>query len=201
VRAQSVLVCTNGYSDGLIPELRRSYIGASSILCATAPLPSEIRRGIMPGDIPISDARRLINYMQFDRDGRFMIGARGSFGLHEPETDFQTLRATAERIFPALKGVRWDDAWGGRFALTADHLPHVHRPGPGLYALLGCNGRGVAMFSQLGRLAADLRVGAIGEDESPFPITPITPIPLHVFRRAAVETVALYYRSLDRLGL
>jgi glycine/D-amino acid oxidase-like deaminating enzyme len=200
VRAQSILVCTNGYTNGLIPSLCRSYIAASSILCATGPLPPAIRKEIMPAGVPISDARRLINYMQFDADGRFMIGARGSFGLHEPESYFEGLRTTAERIFPALKGVRWEDAWGGRFALTADHLPHIHNPEPGLFAVLGCNGRGVAMNSQLGRLVADVRIGEIAADHCPLPISPIAPIPLHAFRRIAVEAAALWYRTLDRLG-
>ena len=67
--------------------------------------PPRLRKEIMPAGIPISDARRLLNYMQFDADGRFMIGARGSFGLHEPESYFDGLRTTAERIFPALRGV------------------------------------------------------------------------------------------------
>lgn len=200
VRAQSVLVCTNGYTERLIPNLRRSYIAASSILCATAPLTADMRREIMPAGLPISDARRLINYMQIDRDGRFMIGARGSFGLHEPEADFRKLQSTAESIFPALAGIKWENAWGGRFALTADHLPHIHNPEPGLYAVLGCNGRGVAMFSQLGRLLADIRVGEIAENDGPLPLSPVIPIPLYPLRRVAVEAAALWYRALDRLG-
>lgn len=200
VRAQSILVCTNGYTNELIPSLRRSYIAASSILCATGPLPPQMRKEIMPAGIPISDARRLINYMQIDADGRFMIGARGSFGLHEPKSYFDGLRATAEHIFPVLKGVEWKDAWGGYFALTTDHLPHVHNPEPGLFAILGCNGRGVAMHSQLGRLVADLATGEMPPDQCPLPISPITPIPLHACRRIAVEVAALWYRTLDRLG-
>jgi glycine/D-amino acid oxidase-like deaminating enzyme len=200
VRAHSILVCTNGYTTRLIPSLRRSYIAASSILCATEPLPLPMQKEIMPARIPISDARRLINYMQFDADGRFMIGARGSFGLHEPESYFDRLRSTAEHIFPALKGVEWKDAWGGNFALTKDHLPHVHNPAEGLFAVLGCNGRGVAMHSQLGRLVADLAMGEMSPDQCPLPISPITPIPIHACRRIAVEVTALCYRVLDRLG-
>jgi glycine/D-amino acid oxidase-like deaminating enzyme len=138
-------VCTNGYTDRLLPRLRRSYVAASSIICATAPLPATLRQQIMPSGMPISDARRLLDYMSFDPAGRFMIGARGAFGLHEPESYFARLRRTAECIFPALRGVTWEDCWGGRFALTADHLPHLHNPAPGLYAVIGCNGRGGAV--------------------------------------------------------
>jgi glycine/D-amino acid oxidase-like deaminating enzyme len=201
VRARAVLVCTNGYTDALLPQLRRSYVAASSILCATAPLPDALRRQIMPAGLPISDARRLMNYMSFDPEGRFMIGARGSFGLHEPESYFARLRKTAKRIFPVLRGVPWEDAWGGRFALTADHLPHLHNPAPGLYAVLGCNGRGVAMLSRLGRLVADLASGAITPAQSPVPVTPIAPIPLHALRRIGLEAVGAWYRMLDRVGV
>jgi glycine/D-amino acid oxidase-like deaminating enzyme len=124
-------VCTNGYTDRLLPRLRRSYVAASSIICATAPLPATLRQQIMPSGMPISDARRLLDYMSFDPAGRFMIGARGAFGLHEPESYFARLRRTAECIFPALRGVTWEDCWGGRFALTAHQLPHQHNPAPG----------------------------------------------------------------------
>jgi hypothetical protein len=31
--------------------------------------------------------------MRYDSAGRFMIGARGSFGLHEPESYFRASRA------------------------------------------------------------------------------------------------------------
>jgi glycine/D-amino acid oxidase-like deaminating enzyme len=201
VRAASVLVCTNGYTDRLLPRLRRSYVAASSIICATTPLPAALRQQIMPSGMPISDARRLLNYMQIDPAGRFMIGARGSFGLHEPEPYFARLRRTAECIFPALRGVTWEDCWGGRFALTADHLPHLHNPAPGLYAVIGCNGRGVAMLSQLGRLVADLRSGAFTVEQSPVPVTPIAPIPFHSLRRIGLEAMGAWYRMLDRVGM
>jgi hypothetical protein len=49
----------------------------------------------MPGRMPVSDARRLLTYMRYDSAGRFMIGARGSFGLHEPESYFRWLRGLA----------------------------------------------------------------------------------------------------------
>jgi glycine/D-amino acid oxidase-like deaminating enzyme len=176
-------------------------VAASSILCATAPLPADLRRKVMPAGLPISDARRLMNYMQLDQAGRFMIGARGSFGLREPASYFTRLRRTAERIFPTLRGARWEDAWGGRFALTADHLPHLHNPSPGLYAVLGCNGRGVAMLSQLGGLIADLSSGALAAAQSPVPVTPIAAIPLHALRRIGLEAVGAWYRMLDRMGI
>ncbi|HVQ70743.1 MAG TPA: FAD-binding oxidoreductase [Bradyrhizobium sp.] len=201
VTAGQVLVCTNGYTGDLVPGLRRSIIPASSIVCATAPLPDELRRSIMPSGLPISDARRLLIYARFDAQGRFLIGARGSFGLHEPESYFQRLRSSAAKIFPQLEDAKWEDSWGGNFALTLDHLPHIHNPAAGLYAVAGCNGRGVAMLSQIGRLIADLAAGNIAQTESPIPITPIAPIPFHPLRRPGLELATLWYRTSDKLGI
>jgi hypothetical protein len=78
---------------------------------------------------------------------------------------------------------RWEHSWGGNFALTLDHLPHIHNPAAGLYAAAECNGRGVAMLSQIGRLIADLAAGNIVQTESPIPITPVASIPFHPLRR------------------
>ncbi len=201
VRAPVVIVCTNGYTGGLVKGLEQALIPASSIICSTAPLSPPLRARIMPSGLPMSDARRLLNYMRYDAEGRFMIGARGSFGLHEPDRYFRWLRAAAERIFPLLKEARWEDSWGGRFALTADHLPHIHNPEPGLFMAVGCNGRGVAMMSQIGRLLADLATQATPLAGSPIPVTPVAPLPFHAFRRPALEAVTLWYRARDHFNL
>lgn len=198
VKARAVLLCTNAYTGQLLPGLGRTIIPASSVIAATEPLTQQLREEIMPSQMPISDTRRLLSYMRFDAAGRFLIGARGSFGLHEPESDFRHLRREAQMIFPQLEGVPWQAFWGGRFALTTDHLPHIGNPAEGLYYVLGCNGRGVALLSQLGRVLGDLANG-LPHDEIPVPMGEIAPIPFHRFRRAGLETVALWYRALDRL--
>jgi glycine/D-amino acid oxidase-like deaminating enzyme len=200
IKADRIIVCTNGYSARLIPGLERASVPASSIMCATAPLPESLQREIMPDRLPISDARRLLTYMRYDSAGRFMIGARGSFGLHEPESYFRWLRATARRIYPQLADAAWEDAWGGRFALTVDHLPHIHQPDHGLFTAIGCNGRGIAMMSQIGGLLADLASGELSSDESPVPVTPLRTIPLHAFRRPALEAVGMWFGLQDRFS-
>ncbi|WP_420556172.1 NAD(P)/FAD-dependent oxidoreductase [Roseovarius sp.] len=199
LKARAVLVCTNGYSGGLIRGLAESLVPASSIICGTAPLPDDLRRTILPSGLPLSDARRLLTYLRFDPAGRLLIGARGSFNLKEPESYFRRLRRAAVAMFPQLGGIAWEAAWGGRFALTADQLPHVHNPEPGLYAAVGCNGRGVAMLSQMGRLLSDLADGMAAED-APIPLGKVKPIPFHRFRRFGLEAVTLWYRALDQTG-
>ena len=199
VSADKVIVATNAYADRLVPGLDTSIIVANSIQTATEPLSPALRREVLPAGLPVSDARRLLVYFRLDPAGRFTIGARGSFGVHQPESYFARLRRTAEEMFPVLGGLRWETAWGGRFALTLDHLPHIHAPGLGLFVGLDCNGRGIALASQMGPLLADLCSGTPAES-LPLPVTALSPIPLHFLRRPALEGAALWFRMLDAAG-
>jgi glycine/D-amino acid oxidase-like deaminating enzyme len=199
ISTNTVIICTNGYTGGLYPELRRSVIPATSVQVATKPLPPHLRREILPGRLPVSDARRLLNYMRYDSAGRFLFGGRGPFSLKNSERYYEDLRRAAIRMFPQLSGIEWEFSWGGRFALTSDHLPHIHRLQPGLIAGLGYNGRGVALASAVGRLLADVALGA-EEEEIPLPITDVRQIPFHELRRPALETFVMWYRFLDNIG-
>ncbi len=198
VDAGEVIVATNAYAGNLIQGLAKSYFAAHSVQMATEPLPAALRRSILPAGVPVSDARRLLKYFRLDRDGRFLIGGRGSFGRSERGRYFAGLQKIAERIFPQLQGMYWSHRWAGKIALTLDHLPHLHIPAPGLYAALGFNGRGVAMASSVGVLLGQLSLG-MAEAESPLPVRPINRIPLHSMRRPAMEIAGAWYRLLDKL--
>ena len=200
VVAPSVVLATNGYTGNLIPGLKPSLVPGTSVQVATEPLAEDLRETILPGGLPVSDTRRILQYMRFDSAGRFLMGGRGSFRPGEPARYYRTLRRLAEAKFPQLKGIAWQHRWAGTIALTADGLPHLHIPEERLYIALGYNGRGVAMASQMGRLLGELAID--GEREgSPFPITDIRPIPFHSCRAIGAEAIGTWYRTLDRFGL
>lgn len=199
ITANQVIIATNGYTHGLIRGLPQSLFSAHSVQIATEPLPESLRCGILPAGLPISDSRRLLKYFRFDRDGRFIIGGRGSFGSVERGNYFNGLRSIATNMFPILRGVRWTHQWAGKIALTLDHLPHIHNPAEGLYTALGYNGRGVAMASHTGALLAQLCMDS-QHTNSPLPVTPISRVPFHLFRRPAMEAAVAWYRFLDTIG-
>ena len=57
-------------------------------------------------------------------------------------------------------------------------MPHIHEPAPGVLAGIGFSGRGIAMTSVMGRALSGKLLGG-SDDDLPFPIQPITPIPMH----------------------
>ena len=199
IQAERVLLCTNGYSDALQPKLASSLIAANSYQIATRPLTAEEGSQILPGGEVASDARKLLLYFRRDRDGRLLMGGRGSFNDPRKPNDFRHLENAIIKLYPQLKDVEIAFRWAGRIAIAQDSLPHVHEPQPGLTVALGYNGRGVAMGSHLGKLLGENLGEHSLEEALPFPITPIKPIPLHGLQRLYVETVVNYYRARDWL--
>jgi glycine/D-amino acid oxidase-like deaminating enzyme len=196
IRADRVILATNGYSGHLHDRLRRSVIAVPSWQVATEPLPPDLRAAILPERQSASDTRRLLRYFRLDAAGRFVLGSRGSFAEPQPDRSVRALCGAARELFPALRGVRFTHHWGGMVAVTRDHLPHLHVLAPGLFAGLGYNGRGVAMATVMGRALASLAQGA-DPDAIGVPVAPLRPMRLHAASRLGVRATIAWYRLLD----
>jgi glycine/D-amino acid oxidase-like deaminating enzyme len=199
LRAETVILATNGYSGPLDHELRRSIIPVCSVQVASAPLSENLRRTILPQGQAASDTRRLLYYFRLDAAGRFVIGGRGAYHRAGIAAQHARLRAAAAWLFPQVGDFDWQFHWGGNVALTLDHYPHLHELGPNLFAGLGFNGRGVAMATAMGRVLAD-KAGGVPDHELELPVTRLKPVPFHGLRRAVVGAMSAYYAVRDRVG-
>jgi len=196
--ADQVLLCTNGYTDGLWPRLRETVVPVYSVQAATAPLGENVRRSILPGGQSVSDTRRVLSYFRLDAEGRLLMGGGGSAFAGGVGRLAAGLKRRVAELLPQLDEPRFEYIWGGRVALTLDHMPHRHVLGPGVQAGLGYNGRGVAMATMMGQVMADHAL-ARPKPEHDFPATEPAPIPLHGLRGLAVTATRIYYRFRDRL--
>jgi glycine/D-amino acid oxidase-like deaminating enzyme len=198
VRAGRVVVATNGYTGGLVPGLAATVVAVESAQTATEPLPPDLAERVVPAPVSTSDTRRSLLYFRKSPDGRFVIGGRGGILLPTREPSWERLRRLAVKLFPDLAGVRWTHRWSGRLAATMDHMPKLHEPAPGLIASLGCNGRGVAYSTAMGRVIAE-RIAGLPDADMPVPVDPVEPMPFAPFRRAGAAAVAGWYGLRDRL--
>jgi glycine/D-amino acid oxidase-like deaminating enzyme len=199
VRADAVLLATNGYTDDLWPGLRRSVVPVFSSIAATAPLEEAALRGIMPHRGSLYESGHITVYLRVDRAGRLLIGGRGPqrpIGDHGP---VQYLIDYAGTLWPQLRGAAWTHGWNGQLAMTKDHYPHIHEAAPGLFACLGYNGRGVALSTAMGGEIAKLLSGAPARDIA-MPVSPIRPIAFHGFWRLGVMAKVAEGRIRDRFG-
>jgi glycine/D-amino acid oxidase-like deaminating enzyme len=198
VTARAVILATNAYTDDLWPGLQRTVLPVQSYQVATRPLPPDVRRRVLPGGQPVSDLRRILFYFRLDPEGRLLMGGRGPLDDAGDPALFSRLESAAARLFPQMGTPEWEHRWSGRVALTADHLPHLHEPRPGLSIGLGYNGRGVAMATAMGKLLAQRALGTPAADVG-WPVTPIAPIPLHGLRLPAMALVVNWKRFQDWL--
>lgn len=197
--AKRVVIATNGYTDGLWPGLRQTILPAASFLVATVPLPDEVGAAILPGREVSSDSRRLLVYFRRDAQGRLVLGGRGPFSDPRSTLEWAHIERALELMFPQIKGIDFEYRWAGRLAVTADFLPHLHEPEPGLNIAIGYNGRGIAMATTMGKLIAQ-HIAADGAAPLDYPVTAIKPIPFHGLQRFYMAAGVAWYRLLDSLS-
>ncbi|APZ52212.1 NAD(P)/FAD-dependent oxidoreductase [Salipiger abyssi] len=197
LRGQTVVMATNAYNDRLMPRMARSILPVQSSIVATEPLPEAVAATILPQGACCSETRKLAFYYRLTQDRRLVIGGRGATGPVYSTGLQDALEQGMRRLFPQIADARVDMAWSGHLALTMDHLPHIHEPEPGLWAVAAYNGRGVAMATAMGAALADrLAEGT----PLPLPETPIRPIGWHALRGPVMDIGVRYYWMKDRLG-
>jgi glycine/D-amino acid oxidase-like deaminating enzyme len=198
VSAGHVVLATNGYADRLHPRLLATIVPVESAQIATEPLDAARLAPLLPGGEAVSDTRRSLLYFRRSPDGRMIMGGRGGILLRTGPGSFARLSRAIDEIFPSLRGVPITHRWSGKLAVTFDHMPHLHEPEPCLIASLGCNGRGVAYSTAMGRVIAE-RIAAGNWSGCPMPVTPVQPMPFWPLRRMGAAAVARVYGWRDRL--
>ncbi|MBL8701992.1 MAG: FAD-binding oxidoreductase [Alphaproteobacteria bacterium] len=200
VRAERVILATNGYTDDLWPGLRRSVVPVYSGIVASEPLPEAVARDIFPRRASLYEVGNITVYYRLDAQNRVLMGGRCRQSDASGVAPFQFLADYTLQLWPQLRGVRFTHGWNGQVAMTADHYPHIHEPAEGVIACLGYNGRGVAMATAMGpQLARRVLGGAPAAID--MPITTIKEMPFHAFWKTGVAARVAYGRLRDRLGL
>jgi glycine/D-amino acid oxidase-like deaminating enzyme len=149
ILTKDVIVGTNGYTDGVVPSLRRRVIPIGSYIIATEPLPDELARILSPKGRAFFDTKNFLYYWHVSEDRRMIFGGRASFLPTSVDRTAAILHRGMLEVHPQLAGYRIEYAWGGNVGFTFDRMPHVGRQDGITYAL-GCCGTGVALMTGLG---------------------------------------------------
>ena len=163
--ADRVLVATDGYGHGLVPELAEAIWPTRGQVVVSAPLDRVLY------DKP-HYARQGFDYWQQLPDRRMLLGGFRDVSIMDELTDVEettpAIQASLERFLGELIGEepRITHRWAGIFALTQDMLPLVGPvPGrDGLWVAAGYSGHGNVLGFACGELAAD---AILGDDSSP----------------------------------
>ncbi|WP_299782007.1 FAD-binding oxidoreductase [uncultured Roseobacter sp.] len=200
VTADQVILTTNAYTDDLWPGLRQTMLPMYSISLATAPLTPEQQASALPGRKTISDTRLAIFYARYDAGNRLIFGCVGSNNSARTLGGVGRLLNGLHTVFPQLKGIAIECTWAGRIGVTQDMMPRMHEPAAGVLAGVGFSGRGIAMTSVMGRSLARKVLGG-HNDDLPFPVSMIKPIPFHEVSRRMVPLMAPSMSLKDRASV
>ena len=129
VRAEKVLLATNGFTDDLWPGLRRTIVPVFSSIAATAPLSDAVAREIMPTRSVLYESGHITVYYRIDQHNRLLMGGRGPMRWISKPTDVAYLMRYAERLWPGVKGATWTHGWNSRLAITPGSLSPCPRAG------------------------------------------------------------------------
>ena len=158
--ADAVVVATDGYGHGLVPELADAIWPTRGQVIVSEPLDRVLY------DRP-HYARQGFDYWQQLPDGRVLLGGFRDVSILDELTDEEVttpaIQASLERFMAELVGgpPRISHRWAGIFGLTQDLLPLVGRvPGrDGLWVAGGYSGHGNVLGFACGRLVAGALLG------------------------------------------
>jgi len=158
--ADAVVVATDGYGHGLVPELDDTIWPTRGQVIVSEPLDTVLY------DRP-HYARQGFDYWQQLPDGRVLLGGFRDVSILDELTDVEettpAIQASLEEFLGELIGAeaRVTHRWAGIFGLTQDMLPLVGRvPGrDGLWVAAGYSGHGNVLGFACGELVAEAILG------------------------------------------
>jgi gamma-glutamylputrescine oxidase len=199
VHAPQAILAANGYLGGLNAHVAARVMPINNFIVATEPLGDRAQTLIRKG-VAVADSKFVVNYFRLSPDGRLLFGGGESYGYRFPDIA-ATVRKPMSRVFPDLRDVRIDFAWGGTLAITLSRLPCFARPAPNILSASGYSGHGVALATLAGRFLAEATAGQ-AERFDVMAGLPTAPFPGGLALRTPLLTLAMsWYALRDRIGI
>jgi gamma-glutamylputrescine oxidase len=200
VTADHVVLACNGYLGGLDGRVAARVMPINNFVVATEPLGDAADR-VLTRDIAVADTKFVIDYFRLSHDRRLLFGGGETYGYRFPADIAALVRKPMTEIFPHLRDVRIDYAWGGTLAITMRRLPYLARLAPNILTASGYSGHGVGTATHAGKLMADA-IGGQADGFDTMARIPTRPFPGGAALRAPLLVLAMTWFSLrDRLGI
>jgi gamma-glutamylputrescine oxidase len=198
ISADTLILAGNGYLDGIDATVEAHVMPIDNYILATAPIGAGRPGGLIPGGEAVSDTRFVVYYFRPDSEGRLLFGGGETYGGSHAETA-SLVRQHLLRVYPQLRDVQVDFAWGGTLAITRNRLPYIRRLRPGVYVAAGYSGQGVALAPFAGKLLAEAIAGHPGRLDA-FAALPVPSFPGgKLLRHPALVAAMTWYRLRDWL--
>ena len=198
VECDHVILACNGYLGGLDDHVAARVMPINNFIIATEPL-GDHAAGVLRENVAVADTKFVVNYWRLSDDNRLLFGGGESYGYRFPDI-VRTVRKPMLEVYPHLKDLRIDYAWGGTLAITMNRMPCFARVKPNVLSASGYSGHGVAMATLAGRLLAEATAGQAERFDV------MASVPTHRFpggpgmRWPLLVLAMSWYSMRDRLG-
>ncbi|UVL17493.1 FAD-binding oxidoreductase [Pseudomonas sp. B21-044] len=161
VRSRVMVLACNAYIDRLDRALSRRLLPVGSYQVATAPLDADFAASLLPRNSCVIDNQFVPDYFRLTPDHRLLFGGGCTYLGGIPKDVAGATRPYLERVFPQLRGVAIQHAWGGHIDCSIQRTPDIGRQGQ-RYWLQGFSGHGVLPTLAGARAVSD---AILGDDE------------------------------------
>lgn len=200
VRADHVVLACNGYLGGLNGQVAARVMPINNFIAATEPL-GDAADHVLARDVAVADSRFVVNYFRLSADKRLLFGGGETYGYRFPDDIAALVRKPMSEIFPHLRDIRIDYAWGGTLAITMRRMPYLARVAPNMLSASGYSGHGVGTATHAGQLMA-LAIQGDGDGFDTMARIPSQMFPGGAALRPPLLVLAMtWYALRDRLGL
>ena len=199
VTCDHVILAGNGYLGGLDRKVAARVMPINNFILATEPL-GDRAAGVLSQPIAVADTRFVVNYWRLSEDNRLLFGGGESYGYRFPDV-VKTVMKPMLDVYPQLRDVRVDYAWGGTLAITMNRMPCFARPAQNVLSASGYSGHGVALATLAGKMMAQ----AVQGQASGFDLIAGLPQPRFpggaALRWPLLVAAMTWYSLRDRLGV
>jgi gamma-glutamylputrescine oxidase len=199
VTAPFLVLACNGYLGKLEPRMAAKIMPINNFMIATEPLGKSRAMKLIDGRYGVHDTRFVVDYFRLSEDYRLLFGGGENYRASFPRDIARFVRPYMLKLFPQLKGVAIDYAWGGTLAVTVNRMPHIGRLAPNVFFGQGYSGHGISTATFAGKVIAEAVTGTA----SKFDV--LAELPIHkfpggaLFRYPGMVLGMLYYSIRDRV--
>lgn len=155
IAADFVVLAGNALAHRIAPELDDKIMPVGTYVGATEPLGEARARDLIRNGMAVADINWALDYFRLSADHRLLFGGRASYSTLPPPNLDGVMTRRMTRVFPQLKGVKFEQVWGGLIDISLNRAPHWGRLGDNVYFAQGFSGHGVAATGLAGRVIAE----------------------------------------------
>ena len=199
VKAKFVVFACNGYLGKLNKSMAARIMPINNFIIATEPLGEEKAAALIRDDVAVADTKFVVDYYRLSADKRLLFGGGENYSSKFPKDIAAFVKPVMLRVYPQLKDVNIDYAWGGTLAVTVNRLPSFGRINSNTFYAQGFSGQGVALTTLTGKLIAE----AVSGESERFDLMASLPSPKFpggtMLRYPGLVAGMLYYSLKDKL--